>query len=274
MRNLLLSFFAALSLASVSRAAPAPETNSAAAELQSLVAKIQSKLHEGKSAEADLTNEVKEFDVLLAEHKGDTNDDVANILFMKAKLYEEVFHDAKGSAQLLAQLKQGFPDSSPVQEVQRHEEAQKLQVGLLPGSVFPDFKEKDLAGAPLSPANYRGKVLLIDFWATWCGPCVGELPNVLKIYEKHHAQGFEIIGVSLDKNQEKLANFIKEKNVPWPQYFDGKGWENKLASKYGIQSIPSTFLVDGAGKIIARDLRGADLDEAVAKALAKGLAKN
>jgi thiol-disulfide isomerase/thioredoxin len=269
MRNIILVFFAALSFASMTATASAAQTNNAGGELQSLITKIQSKLHEGKSTEADLTNELKEFDVLLAEHKGETNDDVANILFMKAKLYEEVLHDAKSSAELMAQLKQDFPDSSAAQKIRRHEEAQKVKASLLPGSVFPGFEEKDLAGEPLSPANYRGKVLLIDFWATWCGPCVGELPNVLKIYEKHHPQGFEIIGVSLDQDQKKLTSFIKEKNVPWPQFFDGKGWENKLASKYGIQSIPSTFLLDGEGKIIAKDLRGKDLEDAVAKALAK-----
>ena len=111
--------------------------------------------------------------------------------------------------------------------------------------------------------------MLLDFWATWCGPCVQELPNVVKTYDKYHSQGFEVIGISLDRDRQKLAGFTKEKKMPWPQYFDGLVWENKLAVKYGINGIPATFLLDGQGKIIAKDLRGEALEQAVAKALGK-----
>ena len=137
------------------------------------------------------------------------------------------------------------------------------------GTKFPDFNEKDVDGKPLSIANYKGKVVLIDFWATWCGPCVAELPNVLKTYTKHHSEGFEIIGVSLDDNRQKLESFLKDKGISWPQFFDGQGWSNKLAVKYGIQAIPATYLLDGNGVIIATDLRGDALEQAVARALAK-----
>jgi alkyl hydroperoxide reductase subunit AhpC len=98
---------------------------------------------------------------------------------------------------------------------------------------------------------------------------VAELPNVLKTYTKHHSEGFEIIGVSLDDNQQKLESFLNGKGISWPQFFDGKGWNNKLAVKYGIQAIPATYLLDGNGVIIATDLRGKELEQAVAKALAK-----
>jgi len=111
--------------------------------------------------------------------------------------------------------------------------------------------------------------VLLDFWATWCGPCVRELPSVIKTYDAHHKQGFEIIGISLDKDRKKLASFTKENNMTWPQYFDGLGWQNKLAVKYGVSSIPATYLLNGAGTIIGKDLRGEDLEQAVAKALAK-----
>jgi peroxiredoxin len=96
---------------------------------------------------------------------------------------------------------------------------------------------------------------------------VGELPNVIATYDKYHAKGFEIVGVSLDQEKAKLDTFVHEKNVRWQQYFDGQGWQNKLAQKYGIMSIPATFLVDRQGNIIGRDLRGPALDEAVGKAL-------
>ena len=94
--------------------------------------------------------------------------------------------------------------------------------------------------------------------------------SMIKSYEKHHPKGFEIIGVSLDQDEKKLKGFIEEKKMTWQQFFDGKGWGNKLAGKYGVQSIPATYLLDGEGKIIAKDLRGEELDAAIAKALAKG----
>jgi peroxiredoxin len=153
--------------------------------------------------------------------------------------------------------------------IKKQQEAKKLKAGLAEGSKFPDFEVKDTAGKPLAIANYKGKVVLLDFWATWCGPCVHELPNVIKTYEAYHQKGFEIIGISLDKDKEKLASFTKEKNMVWPQYFDGLAWENKLAVKYGVNSIPATYLLDGQGTIIGKDLRGEALDQAVAKALAK-----
>jgi thiol-disulfide isomerase/thioredoxin len=152
---------------------------------------------------------------------------------------------------------------------QRQMEAQKIQAALAIGVKFPDFNEKDTAGKPLAIANYKGKVVLIDFWATWCGPCRAELPNVIATYKKYHNQGFEIIGISLDQDQAKLTGFTKSMNMTWPQYFDDQGWQNKLAVKYGIESIPATYLLDGNGRIIGRDLRGDELTQAVAKALGK-----
>lgn len=135
------------------------------------------------------------------------------------------------------------------------------------GSAFPDFSETDIDGKPISVANYKGKIVLVDFWATWCGPCVGELPNVLKAYEKYHAKGFEIVGISLDSDKSKLTSFIKAKNMTWQQFFDGQGWKNKVAQKYVVHSIPATYLIDKDGKLIAKNLRGEALEQAVAKAL-------
>ena len=135
------------------------------------------------------------------------------------------------------------------------------------GSPFPDFNETDIDGKPVSIANHKGKIVLVDFWAVWCGPCVRELPNVLKAYEKYHAKGFEIVGISLDSDKGKLTDFIKAKNMTWQQFFDGQGWKNKLAQKYNVNSIPATYLVDKEGKLIAKNLRGEALEQAVAKAL-------
>jgi peroxiredoxin len=193
---------------------------------------------------------------------------------MKALLYAQVLGDDAKAQTLLKQVKTDYPDTASGQQVdklvaamEQQGAAKKIQSALKPGSAFPDFAVTSLDGQPLSVAGLKGKYVMVDFWATWCGPCVAELPNVQKAYEKYHSKGFEIIGVSLDQDKDKLTSFIKEKNMPWAQYFDGLGWHNKLAEKYGIESIPATFLLDKEGKIVASDLRGEALDQTLGKAL-------
>jgi peroxiredoxin len=256
-------------LSSGQRAFTADATN----ELKTLVAEIRTDMAAGKKTESELADDVKQFDVLLAEHKGEKTDAVARILYTKAMLYGEVFHNEAKADELEKQLKADFKDTEFVANLEKNEAAgaaaKKIKDALAVGTTFPDFNEKDVTGRPLSIANYKGKVVMIDFWATWCGPCVGELPNVIATYQKHHAQGFEIIGVSLDQDQAKLTQFTKSKDMTWQQFFDGLAWKNKLAVKYGIESIPATFLLDGDGKIIAKDLRGEELEAAVAKAVSK-----
>jgi peroxiredoxin/TolA-binding protein len=133
------------------------------------------------------------------------------------------------------------------------------------GKAPPAFEAKDLTGAPQSLDRYRGKVVLIDFWATWCGPCIGEMPNVKAIYEKYKHRGFTVLGISLDKEKRALEAFVKERGLSWPQIFDGKGWKNSIAQTYGVSSIPKMILLDRQGIIRFVDARGAALEAAVAQ---------
>ena len=252
--------------------APAPAQVAAedgiSAEFKAIFEKIIAKLKAGQKTEAGLATESAEIDALLKKYAADKSDAVAKVALMQAQLYLEVFENNDKGIALLKAIKVNFPQSEIAQKIdqavtmlEQKAAADKL---LAVGQPFPAFSEKDLNGQPLALADFKGKVVLIDFWATWCGPCVAELPNVTAAYEKFHGKGFEVIGISLDKSHDSLTAFIKENKMPWPQSFDGLG---KLAQQYGIQSIPATFLLDGEGKIIAKDLRGSDLDIKLAELL-------
>ena len=261
-------------LRAADNAAAAPAD--AEAELSAVLGRIQAKAQAGQKSEQEFAGELKELDALLAKHHGEQTNDVAQILLTKAQLYFELFGNTAKCVALINQLKTDFPETAPGKQadallkmIAQMEAAKKIQASLVAGAVFPGFAETDIAGKPLSLDAYRGKVVLVDFWATWCGPCVAELPNVLEAYRKYHDRGFQIIGISLDKDLNALTAFIKGHDMSWPQYFDGKGWENKLAAKYGIRSIPTTFLLDGKGRIVARDLRGNALPAELAKLLGK-----
>jgi thiol-disulfide isomerase/thioredoxin len=258
-------------------AQPTDSLTPAQTQLQALVQKVQAKIKAGQDTEADLADELKSFDRLVASENGAKTDDAAQIVYMKAMLYLEVFKNNEKGAELIKQIKANYPDTKYGQNADKildslakQAAGKKIQDSLAAGAVFPDFAETDLNGKPLSVAALKGKVVLVDFWATWCPPCRAELPNVIVTYKKHHSEGFEIIGVSLDSDREKLDAFLKQQDgMTWPQYFDGLGWSNKLAGKYGVQSIPFAVLVGPDGKIIGKDLRGEDLENAVSAAVAK-----
>ncbi len=127
------------------------------------------------------------------------------------------------------------------------------------GSIAPDFTLNDTKGKPVSLAAFRGKYILVDFWASWCGPCRQENPTVVKAYQNYKSKGFDILGVSLDEKKDKWEQAIKQDKLEWTQVSDLKGWQSDVAELYGVKAIPMNYLLDKEGKIIAKSLRGADL---------------
>ncbi|MGA2786811.1 MAG: TlpA disulfide reductase family protein [Verrucomicrobiota bacterium] len=270
MKNLIFMSVVAVVLAASGPSAVAAD---ATVELKALVGKIKDDMADGKTNASDLAADLKQFDGLLAEHQGEKTDAVANIVYMKAMLYDQVLHDPAQAAELVKQLKVDFQGTKFVAELEKREAAElaagKIQASLVVGTKFPDFNEKDITGKPLSIAGCQGKVVLLDFWATTSASCRAELPHVMSAYQKYHDQGFEIIGISLDQDRANFTGFTQAMDLTWPQFFDGQGWQNKLAVKYGIERIPATYLLDRQGIIMAMDLRGEALPAAVAKALEK-----
>jgi len=127
------------------------------------------------------------------------------------------------------------------------------------GSLAPDFTLPDTSGNNVTLSSLKGKIVLIDFWASWCQPCMHEMPNVIKLYTDFHSKGLEIIGVSLDKSRPAWTNAIKTKNLNWIQVSDVKFWQSLVVPLYNVSAIPYTVLIDKDGKIIEKNLRGEDL---------------
>ncbi|MBD0260356.1 MAG: AhpC/TSA family protein [Cytophagales bacterium] len=168
-------------------------------------------------------------------------------------------------APLAPQFEKAFPNSEYTKDFSAKVAQYKNAVQV--GQAAPDITLSSPEGKPVSLSSLRGKYVLIDFWASWCGPCRQENPNVVKMYNKFKGKNFEIFGVSLDREKEKWTQAIAQDGLSWVHVSDLKFWESAGAQSYGVRSIPATFLLDPTGKVIAKNLRGQALEAKLAEIL-------
>jgi len=162
--------------------------------------------------------------------------------------------------QVFQTLQQRFPESPTVREKADKELVRLEKVG----KPAPPFEAQDLVGKPVRLQSLQGKYVLIDFWATWCAPCLGELPRLQDAYRKYHGAGFEILSVSLDETRSTVADFVKVRKLPWVQLHNASAGAD-LVDIFGVSSIPAAYLLDPAGKIVRLDLRGPALEATLAR---------
>jgi len=188
---------------------------------------------------------------------------MAALFLGKAHAQAGQIHEARAAFEKLIATEQGSQYADAAQEALG-------RLSIVPGGRPPSFVMRDLRGRNQSPEQYHGKVLLIDFWATWCQPCLEEMPNLRRVYDRYHDRGFEIVGVSLDTDAAALQEFVAEEKLPWPQICDERGPKGELARRMGVISIPTLVLIDRKGVIRHVNTRGAALEAAVKDLVEEG----
>lgn len=232
------------------------------------------------SENAALKTDASFYKAALAMRAGDTDNAVkATEAFIKVAPKDErgaqllyaisdQLEDAKKQTAIYQRIAHDYPDTQAAQMV-----AGKLKRMESIGKPFELEFTDAVKGSEVSIKGLKGKVVVLDFWATWCGPCVAEMPTMKKLYAEYKSKGVEFIGVSLDAPKEeggldKLKKFVADNEIPWLQYYQGEGWQSKFSSSWGINSIPAVFVIDGEGKLYSVEARG-KLDTMIPELLKK-----
>jgi len=181
---------------------------------------------------------------------------------------QQAFKDAQLDAQAAAMARQQPPPNGllPANAPGGAGPAAGASNAYVGKSITLKFHAAD--GSQVDLAGFHGKVVLLDFWATWCGPCMQEVPNVVAACAKYHDKGLEIVGVSLDQNKDIMTRVAAQKGMTWPQYFDGKGWGNEIATAFHVRQIPTMWLISKNGRVASINARG-NLDAEIEKLLAE-----
>jgi thiol-disulfide isomerase/thioredoxin len=272
--KMMAGVLAALLLTGVSARADEATYN---AEMAKIHDQIQKKLDAGKKTEADFSQEFEALDSLIATEDSQNTNHIATAWYLKGQIYLLAIDDPEKSQAIFKKISVQYPTFELASDAGHKAEALETEVAakrirdsLVPGTAFPDFAEHDLAGNSLSVSNYPGKVVFVDFWATWCPKCMVEMPSVIKFNKSHHEQGLQIIGICANKAEEEsdLKTYLKKNpDMDWPQYYDGQWWQNKLVVKYGVDATPFNIIIGRDGKIAAVNVHDDDLEKALTKAL-------
>jgi thiol-disulfide isomerase/thioredoxin len=226
----------------------------------------------GKEEKTGLMSALVEF-----FQQGEPDVEQLNMLLTIISFLEQM-QDAQFSKPLLAELIPHFRNSKSEDVLQMVTRLEGMGRRLnLPGNQM-ELKGTLLDGVELDWESYRGKVVLVDFWATWCGPCRQEVPNVLRLYHAYHEKGFEVVGVSLDSSRDQAESYIEQYELPWPNLFSEKenerSWEHPMAVYYGVTGIPLAVLIDREGKVVSLLARGENLARELRRLLGEPLAQS
>ncbi len=208
---------------------------------------------------------VEAFYNVSTEAARENSDNYFGVLLLQDVMYEKTAAEVQELIEGFSPAMQEHPTMVEIKDYV----AKKLLTE--PGQSYVDFSQPTAGGEPLSLSSVIGnpanKYVLLDFWASWCGPCMGEVPALKETYAAYHDKGFEIFGVSLDNDKERWMGAVEKNGMNWIHVSDLQGWQNAAAAEYGVRSIPSNFLIDSEGKIVATGLRGDDLKAKIAELL-------